>query len=88
MHCTVIYRKSFAYFVYVYIYCIYICICICICIVYIVYVLYISYFLAGEIADMSLHILKALMAFKLQHLPDRKINVRIGMHTGPCCAGR
>ena len=36
---------------------------------------------------MSLHILSALMAFKLQHLPEVKINVRIGMHTGSCCAG-
>ena len=41
----------------------------------------------GEIADMSLHILSALMKFKLHHLPEVKVNVRIGMHTGPCCAG-
>ena len=28
------------------------------------------------------------MAYKLQHLPERKVHVRIGMHTGPCCAGK
>ena len=41
----------------------------------------------GEIADMSLCILSALLQFRPKHLPERKINVRIGVHTGSCCAG-
>ena len=46
------------------------------------------FLLLGEIADMSLDILDEVSAFKLKHMPNEKLRVRIGLHTGPCCAGR
>ena len=42
----------------------------------------------GEIADLSLNILSALLQFRPKHLPELKIRVRIGIHTGSCCAGK
>ena len=26
--------------------------------------------------------------FKIKHMPNEQIKVRIGIHTGPCCAGQ
>ena len=43
---------------------------------------------AGEIADMALGILRRLMNFRVKHLPETEVRVRIGIHTGPCCAGK
>uniref|UniRef100_A0A183UJH8 guanylate cyclase n=1 Tax=Toxocara canis TaxID=6265 RepID=A0A183UJH8_TOXCA len=40
-----------------------------------------------EIALMAMEILKSLKKFRIPHLPKEQINVRIGMHTGPCVAG-
>lgn len=40
------------------------------------------------IADMSLHILEKMSEFKVKHLPKEEVMVRIGIHTGPCCAGK
>ena len=37
---------------------------------------------ASEISLMSLHLLSAMTTFTVPHLPDRQIQLRIGMHTG------
>ena len=37
---------------------------------------------AGEIASMSLHLLRAIKSFKIRHRPEEKINLRIGVHVG------
>lgn len=39
------------------------------------------------IADMALDILSALMYFTVPHMPQQKLKIRIGAHTGACCAG-
>ncbi|CAH1802505.1 unnamed protein product [Owenia fusiformis] len=40
-----------------------------------------------EIANCSLDILSAVMGFTIPHLPQQKLRVRIGVHTGACVAG-
>jgi len=40
-----------------------------------------------EIARMSLLLLKAIQNFRIRHRPNYKMKIRIGLHTGPCCAG-
>jgi class 3 adenylate cyclase len=42
---------------------------------------------AGEIASMSLALLSAVKKFKIPHRPDTKLEIRIGIHSGPVCAG-
>uniref|UniRef100_A0A8B9L2J3 Guanylate cyclase n=1 Tax=Astyanax mexicanus TaxID=7994 RepID=A0A8B9L2J3_ASTMX len=42
---------------------------------------------AAEIASMSLDILSAVGTFKMRHMPDVPVRIRIGLHTGPCVAG-
>lgn len=42
---------------------------------------------AGQIATMALHLLEAIKTFEIPHKPDRKLFLRIGLHTGPCVAG-
>lgn len=42
---------------------------------------------AGEIASMSLHMLRAIMSFKIKHRPEDTLKLRIGIHSGPCVAG-
>ncbi|CAH1786475.1 unnamed protein product [Owenia fusiformis] len=42
---------------------------------------------AKEIASMSVSILGALLTFRIRHLPKEKLNIRIGLHSGPCVAG-
>lgn len=42
---------------------------------------------AGEIASMSLHLLSAMIDFKIPHLPDETLQLRVGMHSGPVVAG-
>ena len=37
---------------------------------------------AGEIATMSLELLSAVCNFRIRHFPDRKLLLRIGMHSG------
>ena len=37
---------------------------------------------AGEIASMSLHLLSAITTFKIRHMPERKLQLRIGIHSG------
>uniref|UniRef100_A0A915CMZ7 Guanylate cyclase n=1 Tax=Ditylenchus dipsaci TaxID=166011 RepID=A0A915CMZ7_9BILA len=40
-----------------------------------------------EIIEMSFGFLRSIKAFKVAHLPDYQINIRVGIHTGPCVAG-
>ncbi|XP_077114144.1 guanylate cyclase 2G-like isoform X1 [Ranitomeya variabilis] len=40
-----------------------------------------------EIATMSLHFLSAMMTFRIRHIPDEKLKLRIGLNTGPVVAG-
>jgi len=43
---------------------------------------------ACEIADMSLSLLSGIhSSFKVRHLPGLKLQLRIGMHSGPCVSG-
>ena len=42
---------------------------------------------AAEIASMSLHLLDAVSEFRIRHRPGNKLLLRIGIHTGPVCAG-
>ncbi|XP_061188583.1 atrial natriuretic peptide receptor 1-like [Saccostrea echinata] len=42
---------------------------------------------SSEIANMSLAILEQLKQFTLKAIPEQKVTVRIGLHTGPVCAG-
>uniref|UniRef100_V5G9K2 guanylate cyclase n=4 Tax=Anoplophora glabripennis TaxID=217634 RepID=V5G9K2_ANOGL len=42
---------------------------------------------AGEIARMSLALLKAVGKFQIRHRPEDPLQLRIGIHTGPCVAG-
>uniref|UniRef100_A0A0K0F3E9 Guanylate cyclase n=1 Tax=Strongyloides venezuelensis TaxID=75913 RepID=A0A0K0F3E9_STRVS len=42
---------------------------------------------AKHVADMSFGFLKSLKTFKIPHMPNDKLNIRIGMHTGPVVAG-
>ncbi|KAL8577966.1 hypothetical protein ACOMHN_011517 [Nucella lapillus] len=42
---------------------------------------------AREIARMSLSLLNAVFSFKIQHRPNDQLRLRIGLHTGPVCAG-
>eukprot|EP00062_Callorhinchus_milii_P001182 gi/632936239/ref/XP_007893106.1/ PREDICTED: retinal guanylyl cyclase 2 [Callorhinchus milii] len=41
----------------------------------------------AEIANMSLDILSAVGTFKMRHMPDVPVRIRIGLHSGPCVAG-
>ncbi|XP_043928784.1 retinal guanylyl cyclase 2-like [Protopterus annectens] len=42
---------------------------------------------AAEIANMSLDILSAVGTFKMRHMPEVPVKIRIGLHSGPCVAG-
>uniref|UniRef100_A0AAR2K1H3 Guanylate cyclase n=1 Tax=Pygocentrus nattereri TaxID=42514 RepID=A0AAR2K1H3_PYGNA len=42
---------------------------------------------AREIARMSLALLEAVYSFRIRHRPDLQLRLRIGIHTGPVCAG-
>jgi class 3 adenylate cyclase len=42
---------------------------------------------AAEIASMSLHLLQAIREFTIRHRPNQSLLLRIGMHSGPVCAG-
>ena len=37
---------------------------------------------ATEIANMSLTLTKKIKSFRISHLPDKKMLLRIGIHTG------
>uniref|UniRef100_A0A6I8S5Y4 Guanylate cyclase n=1 Tax=Xenopus tropicalis TaxID=8364 RepID=A0A6I8S5Y4_XENTR len=42
---------------------------------------------AAEIANMSLDILSSVGSFKMRHMPDVPVRIRIGLHSGPAVAG-
>ncbi|XP_056409707.1 atrial natriuretic peptide receptor 2 [Hyla sarda] len=42
---------------------------------------------AREIARMSLALLETVKTFKIRHTPNTQLRLRIGIHTGPVCAG-
>ncbi|CEF62875.1 Atrial natriuretic peptide receptor 1 [Strongyloides ratti] len=42
---------------------------------------------AKHIADMSFGFLRSLKTFRVPHIKDGRINIRIGIHTGPVVAG-
>lgn len=42
---------------------------------------------AREIARMALALLAKVHSFEIRHRPNEKLRLRIGLHTGPCCAG-
>nr|XP_039269427.1 atrial natriuretic peptide receptor 1-like isoform X1 [Styela clava] len=42
---------------------------------------------AAEIARTSLALLSAVNSFKIRHRNGEQIKLRIGIHSGPCCAG-
>uniref|UniRef100_A0A673L6J3 Guanylate cyclase n=1 Tax=Sinocyclocheilus rhinocerous TaxID=307959 RepID=A0A673L6J3_9TELE len=42
---------------------------------------------AREIARMSLALLEAVHSFQIRHRPNQQLRLRIGIHSGPVCAG-
>lgn len=42
---------------------------------------------AREITRMALKLRNTLLTFKIRHKPERKLKIRIGIHSGPCVAG-
>ncbi|KAM4619792.1 retinal guanylyl cyclase 1 [Polymixia lowei] len=42
---------------------------------------------AAEMANMSLDILHCIGTFRMRHMPDVKVRIRIGLHSGPVVAG-
>lgn len=42
---------------------------------------------AREIAFLSLAILEAVQLFTIRHQPEYRLQIRIGIHSGPVCAG-
>ncbi|XP_070564463.1 atrial natriuretic peptide receptor 2-like [Ptychodera flava] len=42
---------------------------------------------AGEIATLSLDLLILIQDFRIPHFPDKRIQLRIGIHSGSCVAG-
>ena len=42
---------------------------------------------AREIARLSLALLNGVLNFRIRHRPDKKLLLRIGIHSGSCVAG-
>ena len=42
---------------------------------------------AGEIGSMALHLLSAMKDFKIRHMPEITLQLRVGLHSGPVVAG-
>ncbi|XP_063359616.1 speract receptor [Cydia amplana] len=42
---------------------------------------------AGEVASMALALLSATRSFRVRHRPDQRLLLRVGIHSGPVCAG-
>ncbi|XP_069033502.1 retinal guanylyl cyclase 2-like [Embiotoca jacksoni] len=42
---------------------------------------------AAEVSNMSLDILHSIAEFKIKHMPEIKVKIRIGLHSGPVVAG-
>jgi guanylate cyclase, other len=41
-----------------------------------------------EICNMALNLREEIVRFKIRHRPDHQVQLRIGIHTGPCAAGK
>ncbi|XP_077994091.1 atrial natriuretic peptide receptor 1-like [Glandiceps talaboti] len=42
---------------------------------------------AAEIGNMALDLLSSMTSFKIRHCPGKQLQLRIGIHSGPCVAG-
>ena len=42
---------------------------------------------AGEIASMALQLVSACEKFQIPHRPNTKLEIRVGIHSGPVCSG-
>ncbi len=42
----------------------------------------------AEIANMALDLLVKVTRFRIRHIPERRMQLRIGLHTGSCAAGK
>lgn len=42
---------------------------------------------ASQVATMALDLLHQSGRFRIRHLPGTPLRLRIGIHSGPCCAG-
>ncbi|KAK5887374.1 hypothetical protein CesoFtcFv8_015979 [Champsocephalus esox] len=42
---------------------------------------------AAEMANMSLDILHCIGSFRMRHMPELKVRIRVGLHSGPVVAG-
>eukprot|EP01135_Chromosphaera_perkinsii_P001958 Nk52_evm5s215 gene=Nk52_evmTU5s215 len=42
---------------------------------------------AGEIGSMALELLHACVGFKIRHMPEKQLQLRVGIHSGPAVAG-
>ncbi|KAK6754096.1 hypothetical protein RB195_013228 [Necator americanus] len=42
---------------------------------------------AKEVAEMSFELLRSIRSFRIPHLPNEKINIRVGLHTGSVVTG-
>lgn len=42
---------------------------------------------AGEIAKMALRLVSACKTFEIPHRPEKTLEIRAGIHSGPVCAG-
>ena len=41
-----------------------------------------------EICKVALNLLDEVSRFQIRHRPEEKLELRIGIHTGPCAAGK
>ena len=41
-----------------------------------------------EIADIATALLDEVLTFRIRHIPDKTLQLRIGFHTGPCATGK
>ena len=42
---------------------------------------------AGEIAMLALELLSEIRTFRIRHLPEKQLQLRLGIHSGPVVAG-
>ncbi|XP_077551624.1 guanylate cyclase 32E-like, partial [Haemaphysalis longicornis] len=42
---------------------------------------------ASQVASMALHLLRRVRHFRIRHRPQERLMLRVGLHSGPVCAG-
>jgi class 3 adenylate cyclase len=42
---------------------------------------------AAELADVALEFITVVLNYRIAHLPDVPLMIRVGIDSGPCCAG-